>query len=140
MFRRSVVVCYLDIDWTALRPGEADPVLIINSYAVLPFSLPLERFQVVAYREPQIGKPRHVLELVKLSTRSPPDRFRTAKRHACQHACSPCEGIRGSQQRESAEIAIRCPQLTHPMVETESGYPSVMYLRSLNPPCREGLT
>jgi hypothetical protein len=64
-------------------PAEAYPELVVHTYAILPGTLTLERFQSIPWWDSQIFKPSGDLQLAKLSPSNsldllePPDAFPT---------------------------------------------------------------
>jgi hypothetical protein len=51
-----VIVCDLDIVGIALLPSEAQPPLIVDAYAVLPFALPSKLLEAISAWDAQVLK------------------------------------------------------------------------------------
>src|SRR5215210_2305853 len=72
-FTSLVVVNYLHLFGSAFRPRETHSVLLVDSYAVLAFSVSSELFQPVARRDPQVVQLRGLVDLVELSAGYTPE-------------------------------------------------------------------
>ena len=64
-----MVVHNFDFVSVSIAPHKADPPLIVNPNAVLPFPLPVQGFQAIASRRSQIGEIRGDMYLVKFPPR-----------------------------------------------------------------------
>jgi hypothetical protein len=64
-----MVVHDLNVLSTYSRPAEANPELIVNTDAILPGAIALERFEPIARRHPEILEPSCDLQLPKLASR-----------------------------------------------------------------------
>lgn len=62
-----MVIHYLNIVRITIDPAEADPPLIVDSDAVLPFTIPVQRFQPISWRYPQVIEDLGGTELAKLA-------------------------------------------------------------------------
>jgi hypothetical protein len=65
-----MVVNDFNVGRTDVGPSEADPKLIVDSNAVLPFSVRLQGLKSVAWRDPQVVQDMGLIQLVQ-STPSP---------------------------------------------------------------------
>lgn len=54
VFSSLVVICYLHVMGIIFFPLETYPPLIIYPYAVLPFPVPIQLFEAITWRNPQI--------------------------------------------------------------------------------------
>jgi hypothetical protein len=63
-----VIVGYLNVVSISASPEEANPPLIVNPYAVLPFSVAVQRFQSVSWWGRQISQFSGAVHLPKLPT------------------------------------------------------------------------
>jgi hypothetical protein len=68
-----VIVGYLDLESIAIAPGEADPPLVVDSYAVLSLAAPLQLLQAIARRHPKILRRNCPVKDQELSSRRPRD-------------------------------------------------------------------
>jgi hypothetical protein len=66
-----VVINDLDFQRLPFSPNKADEVLIVDSYAVLPFSVRSQRFQPVSRRAVQVFKKRSGVKHYEFSVRRP---------------------------------------------------------------------
>src|SRR6266571_1596741 len=66
VFISSVVVHNFNVVGAAFVPAEANPPLIIDADAVLPGTVPLEGFQAVARRQPQVAQLPRAMQLREL--------------------------------------------------------------------------
>ena len=57
------------IDWTIGSPHEANSPLIVDTNAVLPLSISLQRFKMIAWRYTQVIKDQGPVQLLQLSKR-----------------------------------------------------------------------
>ena len=71
-----MIVRDLDPFRTLVRPEEADAILIIDSDAVLTFSIPGQGLQLVAGRHGQGGEGYRGVELIQLALGDAPDSLR----------------------------------------------------------------
>jgi len=62
-----VIVHDLHVAWAFYRPGEADPILVIDTNAVLPATVARECLQVVARRYPKFLQANDRIQLLKLA-------------------------------------------------------------------------
>jgi hypothetical protein len=76
----SMVIDDLHILGTLRAPSEADSVLVVDSYAMLPFAIVLKRLEPVARRTSQVLERISLVELVEFPARHSPDRLRTGLR------------------------------------------------------------
>jgi hypothetical protein len=61
-----VVVDNLDVIGVPVAPNKTNTPLVINAYAVLPFTLTMERFQTIAGRCRKVTQFRRTIQLPKL--------------------------------------------------------------------------
>jgi hypothetical protein len=73
----SMIIRDLNIFGSSVRPSEADPILIIDPNRVLAFSVPLQCFQLVVGRRPQIGQFGRPFQLFQFPPCNLPDVMRT---------------------------------------------------------------
>ena len=57
-----MIIHYLCITDTCFGPPEADPVLLVDADAVLPFPIPFQSFQVITGRDSQVRQSLSVVE------------------------------------------------------------------------------
>ena len=55
---------------TCFAPSEADPVLLVDANAVLPFAIPFQGFQVITGRDSQVRQDLSVVEEEQFRTSS----------------------------------------------------------------------
>ena len=72
-----MIVHNLSVSDAALRPSKTDPILTVDSDAVLTLSIPFQCLQVVARRDPEILNALCVVEDEKLGSSSPLQIWRT---------------------------------------------------------------
>jgi len=65
-----MVVGHLYLETVAILPNETKSILIIDSYAVLTFSIAFQGFQPVAWRYLKFRQSPHIIEHTKLPTSS----------------------------------------------------------------------
>ena len=70
----SVVVGYLDLRWTFLRPDETNPIPVVYTNTVFPIPIPGESFEPIAWRSAKVDQDYGRIELVELSPGNPPYR------------------------------------------------------------------
>mgnify|MGYP001544211115 CR=1 FL=1 len=68
-----MVVHYLDISRTVGCPDKADPEFLVESDAMLPAPISLERLKMVAQRQKHSAQRNHSLQLIKLSPSGGPE-------------------------------------------------------------------
>src|SRR6266850_3707086 len=66
-----MIIHDLDIVRITLRPGKADPPLVIDTNTVLPLPITLQSFQPISRRNQQITERSGTVENQKLPSRSP---------------------------------------------------------------------
>jgi hypothetical protein len=71
-FTFSVVVRDLDFVGMTGLPDETDAVLIVDSYAVLPFAIALQLLEPIARRDGELADLANPVELVELATSDSP--------------------------------------------------------------------
>ena len=62
-----MIICYLHVERISISPAEADPVLIVNTDAVLARAVALEQLQTVPRRRGQIAKLFRAVDLDQLA-------------------------------------------------------------------------
>jgi len=68
-----MVVCDFDFVGMAFLPLKTDPVLLVNSDAVLSFSIPREALQPVAWWNYQLSQHTRAVDLIQFSLGNPPN-------------------------------------------------------------------
>ena len=71
-----MVIDDLYVLWAVRRPSETDPVLIVDSNAVLPFAITLQGFESVSWRDPEILKDGGGSKSIQLLSTLPPEGLR----------------------------------------------------------------
>ena len=71
-----MVVNYLHAFGSAFRPRKTHPILIVDPYDVLTFTLSLNLFQPVAWRNPQVIQLYSLVDLVQLPKGHTPELLR----------------------------------------------------------------
>jgi len=66
-----VIVDNLDIKCVAVRPAKANPPLVVDAYAVLPFPVAFQRFEPIPGRNPEMIQRTCLIEIKKLAPRWP---------------------------------------------------------------------
>ena len=69
-----MIVHYCNVVRLAVPPGEANPPLIIDPYAVLPGSISSESFETITRRNAEFSEPLRGVEVEQLATRHTLDR------------------------------------------------------------------
>jgi hypothetical protein len=69
-----VVVDYLDVNRTGFRPSEADPVLLVDTDAVLPSAVSAESLETITGRYSQVVQDLGLVERVESSRSHSPQR------------------------------------------------------------------
>src|SRR3990172_9638688 len=67
--RKSVVINDLHVFRADIRPHEADAVSVVDANAMLPLSVAAQRFQLVAWRYPELPQRNDRVKLVKPTSR-----------------------------------------------------------------------
>jgi len=62
-----VIIGNLDIRRTSISPQEADPILTLDPYAVLPLAITLQRLEAVIRRKAEVAQLRYAIELIELT-------------------------------------------------------------------------
>ncbi len=86
-----MVIAYFDPLRSLVAPDETDSVLVVDTDAVLPFSVPVERLQAVPRWDPQRLKRDHGVQLVELALRDSPQLL--GARPSCRFGTAPVEDI-----------------------------------------------
>jgi len=68
-----VVIDDLYVLWAVRRPSETDPVLIVDSNAMLPFAITLQNLESISWRDPQILKDAGGSKSIQLLSTLPPE-------------------------------------------------------------------
>jgi hypothetical protein len=68
-----MVICNFDFCYLTVSPDEAKSILVIDSYAVLPFSVSLESLQTIPWRHSQIIQFTGLTQIKQFSTCHPFD-------------------------------------------------------------------
>jgi hypothetical protein len=64
-----MVISHFDVGWSFGRPSEANPELVVDPDRILSLAVPLERFQSVAWWQPQVAQINSGIEIAKLAPR-----------------------------------------------------------------------
>jgi hypothetical protein len=64
-----MVISHFDVGWSFGRPSEANPELVVDPDRILSLAVPLERFQSVAWWQPQVAQIDGGIEIAKLAAR-----------------------------------------------------------------------
>lgn len=75
-----MVVHHFDLLRVAIPPHEADPILVIDPYAVLPTSISGESLEVVAWERPQVVETLRRVELDQLALGDPANVLKPSRR------------------------------------------------------------
>ena len=75
-----MIVHHFDLLRVAVLPYEADPVLIVDPYAVLPTPISSESLEVVARKRPQIVESLRCVELHQLALNDPGNTSKAPRR------------------------------------------------------------
>ncbi len=67
-----MIIHNLNIDWTTIRPREADAELIIDPDAIPTLSVTTQLLQAVSGRRPHVLNRRGPVQLIQLPPRDPP--------------------------------------------------------------------